>query len=66
MLTHANLVDAVNRHLEQERISPTAFGRKVARDPNLVFDLRGGRSPQLRLIERILAEIHADNQGVAA
>jgi hypothetical protein len=57
MMTQADLIRAVDRHLEQERISPTAFGRKVARDPNLVFDLRGGRSPQLRLVERIMAEI---------
>ncbi len=57
MLTQADLVKAVDRHLSQARITPTAFGRKVARDPNLVFDLREGRSPQMRLVERIMAEI---------
>lgn len=57
MLTQADLVRAVDSHLERVGISPTAFGRLVAKDPNLVFDLRGGRSPQMRLVERIMAEI---------
>lgn len=57
MLTHAKLVEAVDRHLAATGESASAFGKRVANDPKLVFDLRDGRSPQLRLVERILAAV---------
>lgn len=66
MFTHAQLVAAVERHLEKAGTTATAFGRKVAGDPNLVFDLRQGRSPQLRLVERIMREIEAPQQQTEA
>ncbi|MFM2150288.1 MAG: hypothetical protein RLZZ187_2594 [Pseudomonadota bacterium] len=57
MFTHAQLVEVVDRHLVASGESASAFGRRVANDPRLVFDLREGRSPQLRLVERILAAV---------
>lgn len=57
MLTQDDLLLSIERYLATAGISPTAFGRKIAGDPNLVFDLRNGRSPQLRLVQKILAEI---------
>jgi hypothetical protein len=38
-------------------LSPTAFGRLVARDGNLVGDIAAGRMPSLRTVERIAAFI---------
>lgn len=34
-------------------MSATRFGRQVAKDPRLVFDIRRGREPGPRLIARI-------------
>ena len=55
MIMHADLVRTVEEHLRRTGETPTAFGKRVARDPRLVFQLREGRSPQLRLVERIIA-----------
>ncbi len=47
----------VERYLRASGMSATAFGRRVARDPRLVHDLRRGREPGLRLTQRIDAFI---------
>ena len=47
----------IEQYLEQTGMSPTAFGRAVARDPRLVHDLRQGREPGPRLRRRIDAYI---------
>lgn len=43
----------IERFLAATGMTPTRFGREVARDPRLVFDLRRGREPGPRLIARI-------------
>lgn len=63
MMTHADLVRAVDEHLCRTGESPTAFGRRVAKDPRLVFQVREGRSPQLRLVERIVAACQRPVEG---
>lgn len=55
MMTEAQLVAEIERHMARTGESESAFGRRVARDPNLVADLRNGRSPRLRLAREILA-----------
>lgn len=42
----ANLLHAIELGLRRTGMTPSRFGREVARDPRLVFDLRRGR--QLR------------------
>ena len=42
----ANLLYAIELGLRRSGMAPSRFGREVARDPRLVFDLRRGR--QLR------------------
>jgi hypothetical protein len=54
MLTHAQLIDRIERHLDETGESATAFGRRIANDGNLLSDLRAGRSPRLRLVEAIV------------
>ncbi len=54
------LIRAIEKHLEKCGISPTRFGRDVAGDPWLVFDLRRGRVPGPALRDRILAAIGQD------
>lgn len=57
MLSHADLVALVERHIAEARISPSAFGRAVANDPHLVRQLRQGRRPRMDTVERILAAV---------
>lgn len=57
MLTQTELVETIDQHLQRTGVSAASFGRTVARDPNLVHDIRKGRSPQLRLLNRLLQAI---------
>jgi len=46
-------------------MSPSGFGRAALGDPNFVRDLRGGRAPSLRLVDRARAFM-AQHRGAAA
>lgn len=52
-----SLVDEVDAYLQRTGVSPSRFGRAVARDPSLVSDLRRGRRPLPPLAARIRREI---------
>lgn len=43
----------VEDFLEASDIDPTTFGREALNDPSFVFDLRKGRSPSVRTIDRV-------------
>jgi hypothetical protein len=49
----------IEAHLRATGVKPTSFGRAVANDPRLVFDLRNGREPGARMTARILAYLEA-------
>lgn len=49
-------------YLRKTNTPPTRFGREVARDPRLVFDLRMGRSVGASLGARIDAYINQVSQ----
>ena len=49
------ILTRIEAHLRQSGTRPTTFGRAVANDPRLVFDLRRGREPGARLLARINA-----------
>lgn len=49
----------VNAFLSHTGLSPTAFGLKALGDPNLMRQIRAGRSPSLRTADRLLAYIAA-------
>ena len=59
MLTGDKFLADIEAFLRHAGMSATAFGRACARDPNLVSDLRGGRDPRLRLVERVSAFIQS-------
>lgn len=44
----------VERFIQAAGISATKFGREAIGDPNLVRDLRAGRSPSLKTVQRVL------------
>lgn len=49
------LLRTIERHLQRTKTTPTQFGREAAGDPCFVFDLRRGREPRPRMIQRVEA-----------
>lgn len=49
------LLDRIEVHLISHRISATRFGRRAVGDPRFVLDLRLGRRPRRRTLERLNA-----------
>lgn len=53
------LLKRINRFLRRSGIPPTRFGMQALRDPQLVFDLRRGRTPRLPTRARLEAYLAA-------
>jgi len=53
------LLEHVERHLRRTRVPPARFGRDAVGDPCFVFDLRDGREPRQKTVERVLTYIRA-------
>ncbi|MGD8326795.1 MAG: hypothetical protein PVF65_07765 [Sphingomonadales bacterium] len=53
---HASLLRSVEQHLALTGMSPSGFGRKIAGDPRLVFDLRKGRKPKEEMKNKLIEE----------
>lgn len=51
------ILSKVENFIKSRRMAPTRFGREVAQDPRLVFDLRRGREPGAKLCRKIEAHI---------
>ena len=49
------LLRQIELFLRKTELAPTTFGRRAARDPRLVFDLRNGRQPGAKLVARVQA-----------
>ncbi|AKQ40864.1 hypothetical protein CP97_00560 [Aurantiacibacter atlanticus] len=47
------LLDRIERHLREKRMSATRFGRCVVGDPRFVLDMRAGRKPRRKTIEKV-------------
>ena len=45
--------DEIEGFLARFQINATSFGRGAMSDPSFVFDIRAGRSPNLRTIDRV-------------
>jgi hypothetical protein len=57
ILPPSELITIIDAHLVATRQTPSAFGRRVNNDPNLVLEIRRGRIPRRRLANRILEVI---------
>lgn len=53
MFTSDDFRAEVDRFLERTGMSASRFGREALGDPNFVLDLRSGRAPTLRVVERV-------------
>jgi hypothetical protein len=57
MLSEADLLAAIDKHLAETGEYPSKFGLRVVGDPNLIRQLRKGRSPTLRVAAQIMAAL---------
>jgi hypothetical protein len=48
------LLQRVEQHIKLTRTPPTRFGRESVGDPRFVFDLRAGREPRSKTVDRVL------------
>ena len=60
------LLERIEKHLKVHHISATRFGRRAVGDPRFVLDLRQGRRPRRRTIERLEAYLQSVDGGDAA
>jgi sulfate adenylyltransferase subunit 2 len=51
--TSTKFLADIDQFLDQAGIEATAFGKQAMGDPNFVFDLRKGRSPSIRTMDRV-------------
>lgn len=49
------LLPRIERYLKSTRTPPARFGRQAVGDPSFVFDLRDGRDPRERTVDRVTA-----------
>ena len=50
-----HLLREVENFLKYSSMPAARFGREVMRDPRFVFDLRNGREPRPRTVQRVRA-----------
>jgi len=58
------LIRKIETFLRRTGMTATTFGRRAARDPRFVFDLRNGRTPRTRTeqrIEHFMNEYHEES-----
>lgn len=59
MTTVESFREEVEDFLRRSGMSATAFGKEAVGDPSFVPDLREGRAPSLRLVEKVSKYISA-------
>lgn len=50
-----NFLDEVEVYLDKSKLPPTTFGKQAVGDPQFVFDLRKGREPRSRTVDKVRA-----------
>lgn len=56
----------IEAYLARERCAPSTFGRSAVGDPSFVWELREGRAPSLRLVDRARAYMARQQRTAAA
>ena len=51
------LLERIDRYLRTTKSSPTRLGRDAVGDPNFVMNLRDGRQPRQKTLDRVIAFI---------
>jgi 2,4-dienoyl-CoA reductase-like NADH-dependent reductase (Old Yellow Enzyme family) len=60
---NVHLLRRVEVYLRRSGMAPTRFGREAVRDPRFVFDLRKGREPRQRIVNRVCAYLEPREGG---
>ncbi len=60
-----SLLERIEKHLKENHISATRFGRRAVGDPRFVLDLRMGRRPRRRTVERLDAYLASCEKAAA-
>lgn len=53
MATPESILARVDAYLVGKAVTPTAIGKAIAGDPNFIFDLRHGREPRRKTLEKV-------------
>lgn len=59
------LLPVIEKYLRTSNTPPTRFGRDAVGDPRFVLDLRNGREPRGRTIDRVLGYIERQKRAEA-
>ena len=59
-----HLLRRIERYLRRSGESATHFGREALRDPRFVRDLRNGREPGRRVVQRVSAYLDLREGGI--
>lgn len=60
------LLRQIEIFLRETGMAPTRFGRNAVRDPRLVFDMRRGREPTMRMTKRVEHFMNIYREGLSA
>jgi hypothetical protein len=53
--TDAELLGSINAFIVRHDMAPTRFGREATGEPQLIASIEGGRSPSLKVLQKIAA-----------
>jgi hypothetical protein len=53
--TEADLLRRIREFLDRHGMAPTRFGREATGEPQLISSIENGRSPSLKVVQRVLA-----------
>lgn len=59
----ANLLEHIEKYLEESGVTPTAFGVDCMKDPNFVSDVRQGRDYRKSTEDKVLNYISLNGAG---
>jgi hypothetical protein len=59
-------IHLIERFMQQTGTPPTVLGRQALNDPAFIIHLRAGRSPSLRVADRVRAYIYANSKRTRA
>lgn len=61
-------LEEIENYLTESGMDPTTFGKSAMNDPRFVFDIRNGRSPSGRTVDKVRAWVrdHPVSEGAAA
>ena len=57
VINETELLQRIDGFLERHAMAPTTFGRKATGEPQLIDSIRKGRSPSLKVVNRLVAFI---------